>query len=242
MSASERIQPYQWPNLDEANEAPTPEFVPRSLHRVVSPENTLQRRSDEPAAAANQQAAAEGLAEAARQQAEQVRAQVQRQAAAQARQELVLALRTATEEQVAAFEQARDQLLQELRSAYDQALAEIEQEMLSLITAMAEKVIMCKLETDDKIVVGIVRETLSRAAGANQVTVRISPADEPLVREAQQQLMAVLGQVDDLRIVADEQLLRGGCLVETERGRLDARIDTQLQLLSDEVGRLLKAG
>jgi len=133
-------------------------------------------------------------------------------------------------------------LLQELREAFEQRLAEIEEEMLSLIAAMAEKVIRRKLEADDEIVLAVVRETLEQAAGANQITVRISPSDEPLVREAQQTLLAALGPVEELQIIADEQIFPGGCLVETERGKFDARIDTQLQLLSEEVDRLLKAG
>ncbi len=133
-------------------------------------------------------------------------------------------------------------MLQELREAFEQRLAEIEEEMLSLIAAMAEKVIRRKLEADDEIVLAVVRETLEQAAGANQITVRISPSDEPLVREAQQTLLAALGPVEELQIIADEQIFPGGCLVETERGKFDARIDTQLQLLSEEVDRLLKAG
>ena len=108
-----------------------------------------------------------------------------------------------------------------------------------VIKAHVRDGVITKLETDDGIVLEVVREALSQAAGANQVTVRVSPADEPLVREAQQQLLTAAGPVDDLQILADEQVLRGGCLVETERGRFDARVDSQLRLLSDEVDRLL---
>lgn len=240
--ALQRVRPYQWPDLDdmaELTELTEPEFIPVSLHRVVSADEIGQARSDEAAADDHVQAGEEQALAAAHQQAEQMRTDARRQAATEARERLEQALRAATEEHTAAFQQARERLLQELRAAHQQRLSEIEQEMLSTIAVMAEKVIRRKLETDDDIVLEVVREALSQAAGANQVTVRVSPADEPLVREAQRQLLTAAGPVEDLQIVADEQVLRGGCLVETERGRFDARVDSQLRLLSDELDRLL---
>jgi len=175
------------------------------------------------------------------QQAEALRRQAAEQAA-EARRRLAEAVRAVTDQQLAAFQAAREQLLQDLRTAYQHRLGEIEQEMLSLIAAMAEKVVRRKLEADDQVVLEVVRETLAQAAGANQVTVRVSPAEQPLVQEAQQLLLSALGPVDELQIVADDNVLPGGCLVETERGRFDARVDTQLQVLSEELERFLKAG
>lgn len=243
MADAERVETYYWPELGEEFEPSVPEFIPISLHSVVSSDETQGAALREsPATSAERQAAADRLLESARRQAEEIRQQVEEQAAQEAHQKLEVAVRAVTAEQATAFEQARDQLLQDLRDAFEQRLAEIEQEMLSLIAAMAEKVIRRKLEADDEIVLDVVRETLEQAAGANQITVRISPADEPLVREAQQTLLAALGPVEELQIVADEQVFPGGCLIETERGRFDARIDTQLQLLTEEVDRLLKAG
>jgi flagellar biosynthesis/type III secretory pathway protein FliH len=238
-AALQGARPYRWPDLDETAEPTEPEFIAVSLHQVVSPDEVGRAPLHEAAGDDEGQAGGEQALAAVRRQAEQIRTEACRQAAAEARERLEQALRAAMEEHTAAFQQARERLLQELRAAYQQSLSEIEQEMLSTIAVMAEKVIRRKLETDDDIVLGVVREALSQAAGANQVTVRVSPADEPLVREAQQQLLAAAGPVDGLQIVVDEQVLRGGCLVETERGRFDARVDSQLRLLSDEVDRLL---
>ncbi len=243
MADAERVETYYWPELSEEFELKTAEFVPISLCAVVTSGGTQHSALREsPATSAQRQAAADRLLESARRQAEEIRQQIKEQAAQEAHQKLEAAVRAVTSEQATAFEQARDRLLQELREAFEQRLAEIEEEMLSLIAAMAEKVIRRKLEADDEIVLAVVRETLEQAAGANQITVRISPSDEPLVREAQQTLLAALGPVEELQIIADEQIFPGGCLVETERGKFDARIDTQLQLLSEEVDRLLKAG
>jgi flagellar biosynthesis/type III secretory pathway protein FliH len=237
--SSTSVEPYHWPALDDTAQLSEPEFVPISLHLVATAAAVEPAQHQWKPTAAERQVSAERILQTAHEQAEQIRRQVEQQVTAEAREKLEVALRTATEEQTAAFEQARDQLLRDARSAYEQRLAEIEAEMLSLTAAMAEKVIRRKLEADDEIVLDVVRDTLAQAAGANQVTVRISLADEPLVREAQRQLLATLGPVDDLQIVADEQISPGGCLVETERGKFDARIDTQLQLLSEKVDLLL---
>ena len=242
MAGPESARRYHWPRLDDEAGRPCPEFVPLGIDRAASYADAQHPSPDESAAPTDEGGTlADRTPDHAGQQAEALRRQAAEQAA-EARRRLAEAVRAVTDQQLAAFQAAREQLLQDLRTAYQHRLGEIEQEMLSLIAAMAEKVVRRKLEADDQVVLEVVRETLAQAAGANQVTVRVSPAEQPLVQEAQQLLLSALGPVDELQIVADDNVLPGGCLVETERGRFDARVDTQLQVLSEELERFLKAG
>ncbi len=159
-----------------------------------------------------------------------------------ARQLIDEALRESVREQVAAFERAAEDLTAQMRAAWNQRLADLEQQSVMLVTAMAEKVIARKLDLDDQIVLEVVRTALAEAGDATQVLLRVSAADEPLVRDAQAELLAALASAEDVRVLADDSIGRGGCIVETERGRFDARIETQLQLLGQQVEHMMKAG
>ncbi|MCD6361255.1 MAG: hypothetical protein J7M38_10370 [Armatimonadetes bacterium] len=241
MSAAPGPRPYIWPELDELGEPAEAEFAPVALHRTMTPDMASDRQpeDEEPS---HPHLQTHELVEQARREAEAIRRQVRQEEAERARGILQEMLQQCLDEQVAAFEQAAGDLLEQLRSEMQRRLAELEERSVVLVTAMTEKVIGQRLALDDELVLGVVRNALAEAADAAQVTVRVSPADDELVRAAQSELLATLGQVEQLRVVADESISRGGCIIETERGRFDARIETQLQLLGEHVEELLKAG
>jgi len=235
-----RPQVYAWPDLERQQPTPEPAFVPTSLHLVAAcPARATAVPTSEPGPALHLQA--QELVEQARQQAEEIRRQVREEEARRTRAVAEQALRESAAEQVAAFRQAADDLLDRTRRAFEDRLAHIEQQCATLVTAMVEKIIGVQLQQDDRLVVEVVRRALAEATGADQITVRVSPHDEELVRAAQAELLAVLGATGGLQVVADDSISRGGCIVDTERGRFDARIETQLELLSEEAQRLLKA-
>jgi type III secretion protein L len=113
-------------------------------------------------------------------------------------------------------------LLVEARSAAARREAAAETDLRSLAVRIAEKLIARQLQLAPDTVADVVRATLSQARERRRIVVRVSPLDESLVRER-------LGAQVDLR--PDTTVARGGCLVETEVGLIDARLDTQLATL-----------
>jgi len=213
--------------------------MPMHVHRVM--DASAHSTSDDRLPSDPSIVTAEAV-EDVRLQADEIRQSVREEEAVRARQLIDEALRESVREQVAAFERAAEDLTAQMRAAWNQRLADLEQQSVMLVTAMAEKVIARKLDLDDQIVLEVVRTALAEAGDATQVLLRVSAADEPLVRDAQAELLAGLAGADDVRVLADDSIGRGGCIVETERGRFDARIETQLQLLGQQVEHMMKAG
>lgn len=179
------------------------------------------------------------MLEAAHAQAGEIRRQVRQEALCEARERFEALLAEVAAEQVAAFERAREDLLAQVRAAAEERLARLERELAGLVGQMTAKVVARTIEADDAVVLDVVRSTLGRAAGAGRITVRVAEADDAVVRAAQAELLSALGGVEELAIVADDAVGRGGCVVETERGRFDARIETQLAALDEEIARVL---
>ena len=177
---------------------------------------------------------AEEILAQARSAAEQIHLQARAEAIAKAGQRLEEALEETITEQVSAFEHARDDLLTQVRQRAEAQIAQIEVDLTGLIATMAAKVVRRKIEEEDGLVREVVRDTIAEAAGAKQFTVRICAADEEMVRAAQAELLRAADGAEELVIVADDSIEEGGCIVETERGRFDARISTQLELLGAE--------
>ncbi len=231
---------WHWPTLDgdkrgSAGFRPmTPGQAPRSEDES-DPE--AGRRAEELLRSSRKRA--QELLEQAEHEAERLRCEARDRALREVRERLDEALRETVAEEVAAFEAARDALLEQLRAAWEARVEELERELVALVTTMAERVINRTLEDDPAIVVDVVRAAIAEAQGAKSLTVRVAAADEELVRAAEAELLAATEGAEELRFVADGSVGAGGCIVETERGRFDARIETQLELLGAEIDRAL---
>jgi flagellar assembly protein FliH len=64
------------------------------------------------------------------------------------------------------------------------------------------------------------------------VLVRLAPGDADLLRTMHGEMTRLAG-IKGLEIVSDEGIELGGCLLETARGGLDARLETQVQRLRE---------
>ncbi|MBV9269817.1 MAG: hypothetical protein JO165_01895 [Candidatus Eremiobacteraeota bacterium] len=66
------------------------------------------------------------------------------------------------------------------------------------------------------------------------MTVRVNPADIETMRENRDRLM-LFNDIQQMRVIEDQRVDRGGVVIETEAGTIDAKVSTQLR----EVRRLL---
>jgi type III secretion protein L len=136
-----------------------------------------------------------------------------------------------------AYRQGREEALLELsqsliatRETRDKALAVIEKDILRLAVKIAEKIIGREIEHDRQTIAGIVAQALHHARHSEMVTVRVNPADLPVVEEQRKHLNPG-GRVRYLDFVADPGVKPKGCLIITDTGTINADLDTQLRVL-----------
>ena len=72
-----------------------------------------------------------------------------------------------------------------------------------------------------------------------QITVRVNPENYEAVLAARLQLQASLTRDNALTVAADSSLAQGDCVLETPYGKVDARIDTQLELVKTALKELI---
>lgn len=78
----------------------------------------------------------------------------------------------------------------------------------------------------------LVRQAGLQLRDPSQLRVRLAPADLALLKEAGIDPAALAPQVADVQWVADPAI-RGGCVLQTAAGNLDARLQQQLAVLAD---------
>lgn len=114
-----------------------------------------------------------------------------------------------------------------------------EAELLRLVTGIVEKVIGSELKSHPEQILSVVRGALSRVATANTITIKINPDDGRLIEENLPSLQEVFTEPKSIAIRPDQTIAPGDCFVETEHGKVDARIKSQLERIMNEI---LKAG
>ncbi|HEV2765788.1 MAG TPA: FliH/SctL family protein [Pyrinomonadaceae bacterium] len=121
-------------------------------------------------------------------------------------------------------------LLLEAHERRAAALTEVECDVLRLAIKVAEKIIGREIKIDPGAAAAIVSTALRSARRQELLTVRVHPADLPEVQSRRDQIDPA-GRARFLDFVADSRVGRGGCIIESESGTVDARLDTQLRVL-----------
>ena len=154
-------------------------------------------------------------------------------------------LREGREEALAALTPALEALTQatEAMRAQQFARAErLEAHAVDLALFLAEKVLGGALAVKPELVIEAVRGALRGIVERERVTVLVHPDDLELVRDAMDDLRASLGGIEHCEVQAERRVSRGGAVVRTPDGDVDARVETKLQRAREVVEAALSPG
>jgi flagellar biosynthesis/type III secretory pathway protein FliH len=87
----------------------------------------------------------------------------------------------------------------------------------------------------------LVAHALSTVRGARKVAVHVSQQDFKVMGRLGEELGAD-GRFSEIEFVPDPRVTVGGCMIETDTGVWDARLETQLQRLRDAIDSSVKSG
>jgi type III secretion protein L len=121
----------------------------------------------------------------------------------------------------------------EVNAARDRRVAESEPELIRLAVRIAQKIIGEELRTTPETIVNIARECLHGLGRERSLTLRVQPADVDLMRRSIDLLRDAAGPQRSIDVVADPAVGPGGCLVESEYGVVDARLETQIRCMEE---------
>ncbi len=121
-------------------------------------------------------------------------------------------------------------LINSLRQAVPQVVRDTENMVVSLALEVAQKLVG-DLPISVPMVEAAVRDALLQVEGTEQLTVRLHPADLELLQNAGSPVLVTSETSSDCRFLGSPEVTRGGCLVQTRFGIVDARRETKFDLL-----------
>lgn len=116
------------------------------------------------------------------------------------------------------------------RGLKEKFLGECEPDVLKLVMTIAEKVLGDLTKKYAEAVRTIVRQALERSLG-DKIVIRIHPKDLEKISQTDLQFKDVVDRSRQIHFKEDESVQRGGCVVETEIGTIDAQLETQMKAI-----------
>jgi len=123
------------------------------------------------------------------------------------------------------------ELLVGARAVAARARAGAEAELRTLAVRIAEKILGRQLTIDPSAVVDVAAEALRHAGEPRELVVRCATEDLEALERGKPRLVERCRAAQAVRFVADDRVARGGCIIETELGVVDARLSTQLDAI-----------
>ena len=160
------------------------------------------------AAIASARDEAERMVADAKKQAESIRTEAKEQAVAEAHRECL-------------------ELLGEAQAIHDRATDEAERDLVKMAFRLAERLVGTALEFEPELVGAMVDDVVRRARGRRRITVVAHTADAARLEEMTDKLSETAGGAR-VMVEASDDVSRGGCVLKTEAGEVDARLETRL--------------
>lgn len=130
--------------------------------------------------------------------------------------------------------------VEQLRAQSERLAAEARSDALEIGFQVARRILEMELASGPEPFFALIRSALKRAGEARSVKVRLSPEDIVRVESAGGPASITGFGVATVELVSDATLERGDCLVDTEFGSVDGRLETRLEELKRGVQSALE--
>lgn len=106
-----------------------------------------------------------------------------------------------------------------------------EARLVELALAIGRKVVGYETAINPEVVVHVARQALKSVENLQEVTLRLNPQDLQFLEENQKLSAQLAPHIGQIHLEADESIESGGCVIDSACGVIDARIESQLELI-----------
>lgn len=126
-------------------------------------------------------------------------------------------------------------MIEAVQAKRQEILDGTEQQIVNLVILMAHKVVKIMSENQKSVIMSNVVQALKKVKGSGDVTLRVNLSDVKLTTEHINDFIHQVENIKNIFVVEDSSVDKGGCIVETDFGAIDARISSQLSELETQI-------
>lgn len=126
------------------------------------------------------------------------------------------------------------QLADEISSERESVFKKTESDFIGLVFDIAEKIVGEKI-SHNEVIYNTLKSALEYAISSESILVKVNPEDLDTLGKYREEFLAIVGESTSLEIIEDENVDKGGCILETNMGRIDAQISSQMNAIRDKL-------
>jgi flagellar assembly protein FliH len=113
---------------------------------------------------------------------------------------------------------------------------EARRKILELIVQISKKVTFDAARVDPEITVSIISGTIDKLVDKSKIKVKVHPDHLPLIEQQIDRFKGDSTAIKQITIEPDRRVRYGGCFIETPTGDVDARVESQMEIIAEALG------
>ena len=128
------------------------------------------------------------------------------------------------------------QILADFEGSKDEIFKANEQFLIQLVFQVAKQVTLKEIKTDPEYVKNLCSMLVEKIGAKDHVKIKIGTNDFAQVEAIRDYLKQKFIELKNIQIDVTDEFVNGGCKVETDLARINASVDTQLNLINQALG------
>lgn len=125
--------------------------------------------------------------------------------------------------------------LVEIHKQNEEFLKQLEKHVLNLVCEISEKIIGERIQASDQVLLGMVKQALLAVMGS-KLTIYLNSDDLERLRGQEPKLTACLDAMQTMSLRSSANVIKGGCVIESEMGTIDAQLEIQMNAIRRALG------
>ena len=137
------------------------------------------------------------------------------------------------------LDKARE-VLQQLNNAINDAVSQREllldearQQVLNLVMQVARKVTFDAIEFDPEKILEMINGVINTLVDRSCLKIKVNPDHLPILEQNMDRFLRGAATLKEIKIEGDPRVRYGGCFIETPNGDVDARLESQFEVIQE---------
>jgi len=119
--------------------------------------------------------------------------------------------------------------IQQIENLKKKLLLENKIHILDLCVYISKRLLMKEVETNDEYILSVIERAIEMAHGEEEITLKLSPQDFEFLSNFDKEKLSQAGLLEKTKLESDPELQRGGVVLETNYGVVDARVEQRIE-------------
>ena len=125
------------------------------------------------------------------------------------------------------------EILQEVNETKKYLYTKNEKEIIDFILTVAHKIIKQELISNEEVILSTIKAAMRNMVDSSYIRMYLNPSDLKIVQDFRPHIFDSADGLKNIYLEEDQNIGQGGCIIETNFGRIDARIESQIEEIEE---------